>query len=220
MDNVSKPAQLNDRFTVSLSTAGEPVQRTLRQMTHRQLMAAIDWNFSEADRLDRAAAPLRKLSEAIEAEDFTVLDGISKEELQQGIAFAAVGSGAATRLMALVYITIPQSGQHKGTGLGEALRRFWPTSAPRIASNAEPPRKKSLGAGRFRRRHNEIVVSCCTSWRGSSSGMTPLRASPSSNRTDGLTTWTPRRSGAAAGHERHNAPREAGESSRTARGGV
>ena len=50
---VLMPEKFNEKFTVYLNAAGTPVQRTLREMTPSEVLAAMQWQSDEGDRLER-----------------------------------------------------------------------------------------------------------------------------------------------------------------------
>ena len=60
MADVVTPEQFNEQFTLYLNTKGEPVQRTLREMTADEVLAAERWQLAEADRLERDAGRSRR----------------------------------------------------------------------------------------------------------------------------------------------------------------
>jgi hypothetical protein len=64
---VLMPEKFNEKFTVYLNAAGTPVQRTLREMTPSEVLAAMQWQSDEGDRLERDCAPFAELRRAVEA---------------------------------------------------------------------------------------------------------------------------------------------------------
>jgi hypothetical protein len=128
-DNVLMPDDFNERFTIYLNAAGKPVQRTLRQMTGGEVIAALEWNQGEIDRLEVDAAPVRWMGEAIEAGRTDRLAEVAKDELLAAVAVLralATAQMRHARLLSLVAVAIPQWRRHRGMGLSDALKRFWP----------------------------------------------------------------------------------------------
>jgi hypothetical protein len=119
--------RFNEQFTLYLNTKGEAVQRTLREMTADEVLAAERWQLAEADRLDRETEPLSKMAEMIEAgispSDLT-LEGarIAMAELRK----AAEAAAKYVRLMTIVKARIGnQWGRYPSLTMREALRRYW-----------------------------------------------------------------------------------------------
>jgi hypothetical protein len=131
MADVVVPDQFNEQFTLYLNTDGEPVQRTLREMTADEVLAAERWQLAEADRLDRETEPLSKMAEMIEA-------GVSPPGLTPEGAAAATAelrkaadaAGKYVRLMTIVKSRIGnQWDRHPTLTMREALRRYWRRAA-------------------------------------------------------------------------------------------
>ena len=66
MADVVVPDQFNEQFTLYLNTGGEPVQRTLREMTGAEVLVAFAWSRAEAERLEREVESARALAIAVE----------------------------------------------------------------------------------------------------------------------------------------------------------
>jgi hypothetical protein len=131
MADVVVPQQLNEKFTLYLNTKGEPVQRSLREMTADEVLAAERWQLAEADRLGRETEPFSRMAEMIEA-------GVSPPGLTPEGARAAMtelrkaaeAAGKYARLMTIVQGRISnQWDRHPTLTMREALRRYWRRAA-------------------------------------------------------------------------------------------
>src|SRR5689334_17751457 len=56
-----------ERFIVYFNAAGQPVHRSLEEMTAGEVIQALNWHIEEAERLDREAEPARKMFQEFEA---------------------------------------------------------------------------------------------------------------------------------------------------------
>ena len=65
--NVLMPDAFNERFTLYLNTEGNPVERTLREMTGGEVLLAHEWIVDEADRCRREAEAFKDF-ETLDAE--------------------------------------------------------------------------------------------------------------------------------------------------------
>jgi hypothetical protein len=115
-----------ERFTLYLNADRKPVQRTLREMTVGEVIAAIEWSAIETERLEREAVPASALIAAIE-------EGCEKEIATADIKAAAAAVRAAgnamnrhATLLSLVHAAMPQWRGQKTLGLYQAIRRYWP----------------------------------------------------------------------------------------------
>jgi hypothetical protein len=123
---MAQPAFLRERFTVSIGPDGAAVQRSLGKMTAAEVLAAIAWHTSEAERLAREAAPARPVAEAL-IETGAVPDGVTPEMLRH---YSELLQGAETahqrleQLLMLVRDAMP-GGAASDVGMTAAVRRFW-----------------------------------------------------------------------------------------------
>src|SRR5690242_3338515 len=60
-------SKFNERYTLYLNTAGQPVQRTLAEMTCGEVLQAIDWHTQEAAQAERETEPFVAMVAAFEA---------------------------------------------------------------------------------------------------------------------------------------------------------
>ena len=67
--NIIAPAALNERFTVWTNTAGEPVQKALREMTGAEVLKAGEWLEDECERLAEASDKLKALTDPLHQRD-------------------------------------------------------------------------------------------------------------------------------------------------------
>jgi hypothetical protein len=126
--DVIEPAAFNERFTIYLNAAGEPVERTLREMTAGEVLAAIRWHDAEADRLRREAEPYNAIAIAFETGRTDEIPDLSRDELRAGGAAlrrAGEANMKTARLMKMVQVNMPQWRDGK-MQLGDALLRYWP----------------------------------------------------------------------------------------------
>jgi hypothetical protein len=107
MAEIITSAAFNDKFVVGLDACGNPVQRTLAEMSADQVIAAGQWLLHEIDRLD-------ELSVRYGREDLS-LELAAEQAMQQPL-----------RLMDLLYVAMPQGRQHSALSWHEAVRRYWP----------------------------------------------------------------------------------------------
>lgn len=127
-DNVLTTARFSEPFTLYVNAAGSPVQRTLREMTAGEVLAAIEWHADEAERLEREAAPFAKLGEIIEAGGELPADMASDDIKAAAAVLRRAGEAQMRcgRLMQLVQINMPQWHRHPGMKLAAAVHQFWP----------------------------------------------------------------------------------------------
>lgn len=130
MASILQPDQFNERFTLYLDTDGQPVQRSLREMTADEVLTAIDWQTAEANRLERVTCDARgeSLLESFKAAG-QVPDGVTNDELEQATAAmwaAAEAWEKGARLLELVRANIPNWHQRQKLGMREAIRHWWP----------------------------------------------------------------------------------------------
>jgi HAMP domain-containing protein len=127
-DNVLMPGNFNECFTIYLNADGNPVQRTLREMTAGEVLAAIAWHTAESDRLEHETQRFRDIAKALEAGDADAVPPDTKEAEIKHMAAALREAGEAqlktARLMQLVHVNMPQ--WRRRMKIGEALRRYWP----------------------------------------------------------------------------------------------
>jgi hypothetical protein len=129
-DNIITPAEFAEKFTIYLNTDGKPVERTIREMTSGEVLAALEWHQAEGDRL---VAEFAAIEADVDAAGATVeggkADAIAVDTLERGAAAAerAVEVTEQTeRLLRLVMAAIPQWQRHKDMALQEGVRRYWP----------------------------------------------------------------------------------------------
>jgi hypothetical protein len=127
--NIIVPTEFNEKFVLYLNSDGQPVDRTLREMTAGEVLQAIEWHEDEADTLADELAAMEDERAAARATLQSGKDAAALETLHRGIAAARKSGKAAersARLMTLVAANIPQWERHPGLKLSEALRRYWP----------------------------------------------------------------------------------------------
>lgn len=129
MSEVITPGAFNEKFTLYLNTEGKPVQRTLREMTADEVLRALEWQGSEADRLNREAEPARQIaSAAADKGRHAEIAHLSEAEFDAAaLALEKAGEAAErqVRLLGLIEAVMPQWHGSK-LPLGKALRRYWP----------------------------------------------------------------------------------------------
>ena len=120
-DSVVKPDQLNEKFTLYPNGAGEPVERTLSEMTSGEVIRALKWSFEEDTRLEREAAPFLSWPE-------TMPPDTTKEAMWHAVDVTQA-SGTVKRkhadLLRMVCVLMPEW-RDKKMEMDEAVRRFWP----------------------------------------------------------------------------------------------
>lgn len=62
---VIEPKAFNEPFTIYLNSEGKPVERSLREMTASEVLAAMEWQDVEAKRLEREAEPAKAIAIAL-----------------------------------------------------------------------------------------------------------------------------------------------------------
>jgi hypothetical protein len=129
MADVIQPAALNERFPVYLNADGRPVERTLREMTADEVIAAVEWSAGVAERLACEAMPAEELIVAVQAGHGELLNSKTRQELEAGIAALDAASKAIGRhahLLKLIRAAVPQWQEQTKRRLHEAVRRYWP----------------------------------------------------------------------------------------------
>jgi hypothetical protein len=125
MADVVKPEQFNEKFTLYLNTDGQPVQRTLREMTAGEVMQALQWHDDEVARLQREAEPACAIGRAAEEGRSADVAHLTDDELRAASTALTRYSEAAkqlSRLMTRVIATVPPQAKH--LPLPQALRRY------------------------------------------------------------------------------------------------
>lgn len=124
MADIIKPDPLNERFTLYLNSDGEPVQRTLREMTADEVCRAYQWHHDDCDRLqpagDAAAAIWNDEEQraALTRDQFKELSAVLDELIEV--------NAKAMRLARLIQATMPQWEDHPDMTMRDASRRWWP----------------------------------------------------------------------------------------------
>lgn len=129
MADVVVPDQFNEQFTLYLNTGGEPVQRTLREMTGAEVLVAFAWSRAEAERLEREVESARALAIAVEEGRLEALAGKTHSELEAaGMSLRTAGEAMQrhAQLLSLIQAALPQWQEHNDKGLRKAIRRYWP----------------------------------------------------------------------------------------------
>jgi hypothetical protein len=120
MNDVHMPAAFNELF-------GEPA-RTLRQMTADEILTAIDWQTTTADRLEQECEPFVKLATA--AVDGTLSPNTPVHMVTTAARRLREASEAQAKAMRLVTLVMgavrAQWNAHPGLKLEDAVRLFWP----------------------------------------------------------------------------------------------
>jgi hypothetical protein len=126
-DNVLTSPAFNEPFTLYLNIDGVPVQRTLRDMTAGEVMQALKWANAEAQRLDIAAQPARKIAEAVKQGRTNEVHHLTRGEFKAvGLALrqATEASEHMVRLLGLVEARLPEV--PRDMPLSQALQKWWP----------------------------------------------------------------------------------------------
>jgi hypothetical protein len=117
------PVPIRERFTVSISPDGAEVQRPLAEMTAAEVLTALAWHTSEAE---REAAPVRPVAEAL-IETGAVPDGVTSEMLRHYSGLLQRSEPAnqrLERLFMLIRDALP-AGAASDVELSAAVHRFW-----------------------------------------------------------------------------------------------
>jgi hypothetical protein len=126
MAEIIQPDAFNERFTIYLNTVGNPVQRSLREMTAGEVGRTMDWHYREAMRLEAETRTFREIAEAAAA---GTLDPATPADVRRcafdGLGEAQAAAEKAARLWKLVETTL-RAVHGADLPLGEALRRYWP----------------------------------------------------------------------------------------------
>jgi hypothetical protein len=120
--NLLTPPQFNEKYTLYVNTAGQPVERTLREMTAAEVLQAVNWHFAEANRLEREAAPYKQM--AIDAENGW-LDPDTPDDVVHAGARALLAAGEASKIAGLLLARVDSALPKSGLTLGVALHRYW-----------------------------------------------------------------------------------------------
>jgi len=78
---MARLAPIKERFTIGISPDGAEVQRPLAEVTAVEVLAAMAWHTTEAERLEREAAPARPGADAL-VKTGAVPDGVTPEMLR------------------------------------------------------------------------------------------------------------------------------------------
>lgn len=127
-DNVLRSTAFNEPYTIYLNADGNPVQRSLHEMTSGEVLQALKWSQAEADRLDIAAELARRIAKAVKQGRTDEVAHLTREEFKAaGLALrqAVDACERHAQLLSLVSAQIPQ---WRGSDvlIGAALRKWWP----------------------------------------------------------------------------------------------
>jgi hypothetical protein len=129
--SVVKPPQFNERYTIHRNAAGEPVQRTLGEMTAGEVLAAWQWLKAETDRLEYEAKQHREIDDiaaAVQRGDISLEASLA--EVNAGVEAGErwlQASQTVSRFQHIVMaILLPHWNRHPNMGFGPVLRRHWP----------------------------------------------------------------------------------------------
>lgn len=127
--NVIKPDQFNGHFTIYLNVAGDPVQRTLGEMTADEVLLALEWHSTEADRLIKDAAPISAMMEKMARSGASPPELVAMTQREyihaKALLHQALEAGEkCQRLMLLVNAKLPRNFKR----LGDAVRWHWPSA--------------------------------------------------------------------------------------------
>ena len=128
MAEIVQPDAFNERFTIYLNADGNPVQRTLREMTATEVSLALEWSRAEVEQLDTQAGTARRIAGALESGRTEEIAHLRQRDIDAAISILRQTGEAMerdARLMSLVASTIPQWRGSK-MSLGQGLRRYWP----------------------------------------------------------------------------------------------
>lgn len=106
---MSAASRLNRRWKLPSAEAQGIIELTLREMTADDVLRSIDFYVRDAERLVTEAAPFEAMSERLQAGEAQI---------------------AASELLRIVRVSMPQWSKHPGMGFEDALRRFWPGGRP------------------------------------------------------------------------------------------
>jgi hypothetical protein len=126
---IIQPDAFNERFTIYLNTAGKPVQRALREMTAAEVLLALDWQTTEASKLQAEAEPWAKIGDLIDAGRMDEVPDLSPDEFRiagDRLNEAADALLRLRRLRSQICTTMPQWRNGSGLPLDKALHRYWP----------------------------------------------------------------------------------------------
>jgi hypothetical protein len=122
-------SKFNERYTLYLDTAGQPVQRTLAEMTCEEVLQAIGWHTEAAAQAEREIKPFEAMVGAFEAgtrdpnyEPPAVLKAAGLAYERAGRARVKLG-----QLLAQIDIALaPYSNCPPKLNQAELVRRYWP----------------------------------------------------------------------------------------------
>jgi hypothetical protein len=117
-DNVLKPDAFNERFTF-LDADGKPVQRTLREMTADEVMAALVWQDAEMEHWSAEAGRHKAVFEAVDAgKELTKEQNAALDAALDALEEMEAAIERMRRLFRLVRAIVPEG--------PKALRSAWP----------------------------------------------------------------------------------------------
>jgi hypothetical protein len=128
MAEIIIPDALNERFTLYLNADGNPVQRTLREMTPDEVLLALEWSGAQAELLNQEAESARLIAEALEDGRIDEIAHLEKHDIDAAISLLRQAGEAMVRdarLMSLIASAIPQWRGAK-MSLRQAVHRYWP----------------------------------------------------------------------------------------------
>jgi hypothetical protein len=121
---------LNEKFTLWLNTAGQPVEKPLSAMSSGEVLAALKWHDDYAKRLGEETREATAIAEAIkrgEDPDLTPEQIKTLPAMEKRLREAGEANQKAARLFQQVRAAMPQWRDSK-LGVSAALRRYWPRS--------------------------------------------------------------------------------------------
>jgi hypothetical protein len=126
--NVVTPRAFNERFTIYLNAAGEPVERSLAEMEATEVGLAFRWLDSEVARLRAEFSPINQAARVFH-ETGTMppeLAALTRDEWDQAqAALKAAGDAIEKerRLFAMIEAMIPE--RYREQPLGKSLPLWW-----------------------------------------------------------------------------------------------
>ena len=122
----------DERFTLSNGGDGVPITRTVLEMTVDDVLLALEWQASCAERLREEARSWEGVGTALESDPAKLerlVCHLTEAEVAAGIAkfvaFAEAQSRGA-RLLSLIRSAIPAWQEQSTMPLGVAIREYWP----------------------------------------------------------------------------------------------
>jgi hypothetical protein len=127
-DNVLRSTAFNELYTIYLNVDGNPVQRSLHEMTSGELVQVLKWSQAEADRLDFAAESATRIAKAVEQGRTDEVAHLTLGEFKAAALALRQAGDASERHAQLLSLVRAQIPQWRGSGvlMGEALRKWWP----------------------------------------------------------------------------------------------